>query len=101
MKTVGRLFPDMTPSGMRHFMVKEMSLTWYVTFELQKRGLLSTKRRSPRATRTFATEVEAKNFAREKVDQGLIVFAGTINPQFPKQFVPPNKIPDWLETGSG
>jgi len=79
--------------------VKEMPHTWYVTFELQKRGLLSTKRRSPRATRTFATEAEAKNFARQKFDEGLVVFAGTINPQSPKQLVPSSKIPDWLETG--
>ena len=36
--------------------VVKMTLTWYVTFEAQKRGILP-KSRSPRETRTFATEV--------------------------------------------
>jgi hypothetical protein len=85
---------------MRHPLVKEMPHTWYVTFELQKRGVLSRRRRSPRATRTFATEVEAKSFARGKFDEGLVVFAGTINPQFPKQLIPSGRIPDWLEATS-
>ena len=71
--------------------------TWYVTFELQKRGLLSGRRRSPRATRRFATETEARNFARAKLDEGLIVFAGTINPQFPKQLVTSAEIADWID----
>jgi len=79
--------------------VKEMRPTWYVTFRLQERGLLSGRRRSARATRTFATEAEAKNFAREKFQEGLRVFAGTINPQTPKQLVTSSKIPDWIETG--
>ena len=82
-----------------HLIVKEMRHTWYVTFELQKRGLLSSRRRGPRATRTFATEAEAKNFARVKFDEGLVVFAGTINPQSPKQLVASSAIPEWLETG--
>jgi hypothetical protein len=86
------------PAAMRHPLVREMPHTWYVTFELQRRGVLSRRRRSPRATRTFATEAEAKNFAREKFDEGLVVFAGTINPQFPKQLVPSSRILDWLET---
>jgi hypothetical protein len=42
---------------------------------------------------------EAKNFARVKFDEGLVVFAGTINPQSPKQLIASSKIPDWLETG--
>ena len=88
------------PAAMRRPLVKEMPHSWYVTFELQKRGVLSRRRRSPRATRTFATEAEAKNFAREKFDEGLVVFAGTIKPQFPKQLVPSGGIPDWLETAS-
>jgi hypothetical protein len=56
-----------------------MRATWYVTFEVDKRGMLP-KRRSPRGTETFATEAEAKRFARSKFDEGLIVFAGTLNP---------------------
>jgi hypothetical protein len=82
----------------RYSLAKAMPHTWYVTFELQKRGLLSSRRRRPRSTKSFKTETEAKNFARVKINEGLVVFAGTINPQFPKQLVPSNKISDWLES---
>ena len=74
-----------------------MPATWYVTFELRKRALLSGRRRNPRATRRFATEAEARSFARAKLDEGLVVFAGTINPQFPKQLVTSAEIPEWVE----
>jgi hypothetical protein len=74
--------------------------TWYVTFELHKRGLLSGRRARPRATRRFATEAEARTFARAKLDEGLTVFAGTINPQFPKQLIISSEIPEWLESAS-
>ena len=70
--------------------------TWYVTYELNKRGLLK-RRRHPRATRTFETEMEAKHFAREKLDEGLIVFAGTINPTSPRQLIPSTDISSWIE----
>jgi hypothetical protein len=70
--------------------------TWYVTFEIRKRGLLSKKERSPRETRTFATEAEAKMFARAKLEEGLVVFAGTINPHSPKRLVLSHDIADWL-----
>ena len=73
-----------------------MPYTWYVTFEVQKRGVLP-RRRSPRATINFETETEAKDFARTKFDEGLIVYAGTINPYSPKQLVPSSDIPSWIE----
>ena len=57
---------------------------WYVTFEVRKRGILP-KQRSPREARTFVTEAEAKAFARSKLDEGLTVYAGTINPHTPKR----------------
>ena len=69
--------------------------TWYVTFEVRKRGTLP-KQRSPRETRTFATEAEAKIFAREKLDEGLAVFAGTLNPHSPKQLIPSSDIHAWI-----
>jgi hypothetical protein len=72
-----------------------MSPTWYVTFESRRRGLLP-RRRSPRETRTFATEAEAKLFARAKLDEGLVVFAGTINPHLPRRLIPSNDIHVWL-----
>jgi hypothetical protein len=73
-----------------------MPYTWYVTFEVQKRGGLP-RRRSPRATRNFETETEAKDFARAKFNEGLIVYAGTINPYSPKQLIPSSNIPSWIE----
>jgi hypothetical protein len=68
---------------------------WYVTFEVHKRGVLP-KRRSPRLTRTFETESEAKNFARAKLREGLIVFAGTINPYVPRQLITSHHITAWV-----
>ncbi|MGY8664496.1 hypothetical protein Q3C01_19390 [Bradyrhizobium sp. UFLA05-109] len=76
-----------------------MTLTWYVTFETRKQGLLLSKRRSPRETRTFATEAEAKVFARAKLDEGLIVFAGTINPHLPRRHIASGDVHTWLAEG--
>ena len=75
-----------------------MPPTWYVTFESRPRGVLP-KRRSPRETRTFATEGEAKIFARSRLDEGLIVFAGTINPHLPRRHIPSSHVPMWLAEG--
>jgi hypothetical protein len=72
-----------------------MPPTWYVTFENRKRGILP-KRRSPRETRTFATEDEAKVFARAKLDEAVVVFAGTINPYLPRRHIPSGQVYIWL-----
>lgn len=72
-----------------------MPHAWFVTFEVDKRGRLP-KRRNPRVTRTFATEAEAKQFASAKFHEGLVVFAGTINPYLPRQLIPSASIPSWL-----
>ncbi len=69
--------------------------TWYVTFEVRKAGSLRKQRR-PRETSTFATEHEAKQFARAKLEEGLAVFAGTINPHLPKRVIPASGIHAWL-----
>ena len=71
-------------------------LTWFVTFEIRKRGLLRKKERSPRESHTFATEAEAKMFAQTKLEEGLVVFAGTINPHSPKRVVLSRDIAGWL-----
>lgn len=75
-----------------------MKHTWYVTFEVLRRGTL-IRRRSPRSTKTFETETEAKNFARMKFDEGLIVTAGTIIPHVPRRAIASGGIPSWLEQG--
>jgi hypothetical protein len=69
---------------------------WFVTFEIRKRGLLLKKERSPRETHTFATEAEAKVFAQTKFEEGLVVFAGTINPHSPKRLILASDIAGWL-----
>jgi hypothetical protein len=50
-------------------------------------------------TKTFGTEAEARDFARTKFDDGLIVTAGTINPHLPRMAIPSEMIPAWLESG--
>ncbi|WFT96036.1 hypothetical protein QA633_02630 [Bradyrhizobium barranii] len=72
-----------------------MTAIWYVTFEVRRSGLLP-KPRSPHETRTFATEAEAKAFARSKLEDGLVLLAGTINPHSPKQLIPASRIQSWL-----
>ncbi len=72
-----------------------MPPVWYVTFEVQKRGVLP-KRRSPRETKAFETEAEAKTFARARLDEGLVVFAGTLNPHLPRQLIPSDSIAAWV-----
>jgi hypothetical protein len=62
---------------------------------VQRRGILP-RQRSPRETKTFATEHEAKLFARAKRDEGLSIFAGTINPHLPKRLIPSSGINAWL-----
>ena len=74
-----------------------MTPTWYVTFEILRRGTL-IRRRRPRSTRTFATEAEARVFARIKFDEGLVVTAGTIIPYLPRQAIPSNRILAWLNS---
>jgi hypothetical protein len=72
-----------------------MAHTWYVTYEVPSRGILP-RRRNPRLTKGFVSEAEARNFAREKFDEGLIVSAGTLNPSSPKRIIPPTAIAQWL-----
>ena len=69
---------------------------WYVTYEVPRSGA-SARRRSPRSTRMFETEAEAKIFARMKFEEGLIVNAGTINPYSPRRAIASGSIPLWLE----
>lgn len=75
-----------------------MNHTWYVTFEVPRTGTL-VQRRNPRLTKTFDTEAKARDFARKKFDEGLIVTAGTINPHLPRRAIPSAGIPAWLESG--
>jgi hypothetical protein len=73
-----------------------MRHTWYVTFEVQQRRGMLPKPRHPRLTKTFETETEAKLLAKEKLDEGLVVTAGTLNPHAPKQIIPSSAMSIWL-----
>jgi hypothetical protein len=75
-----------------------MKHAWYVTFEVPRTGTLVRQRRS-RSTLTFETEDEAKNLARTKFNEGLIVTAGTIIPHLPRRAFASDMIPSWLEEG--
>lgn len=77
-----------------------MTAIWYVTFEVRRHGLL-LKPRSPYETRTFATEADAKAFTRSKLEDGVVLLAGTINPHFPKQLIPASRIQSWLAEKEG
>ena len=46
---------------------------------------------------TFETEREAKVFARTKFHEGLIVYAGTINPYSPKRLISSRNLTHWLD----
>jgi len=73
-----------------------MVRTWYVTVEISGSDVVPGGR-GPRETRTFETEREAKSFARAKFDEGLVVYAGTINPQLPKQHISSGQLLAWLD----
>jgi hypothetical protein len=73
-----------------------MAHIWFVTFEVHRRGLVS-KHQTTRRTKTFETETLAKDFARAKLNEGLVVFAGPINPYLPKQLIPSHRVSLWLE----
>jgi hypothetical protein len=68
-----------------------------VTFEVRP-GILP-RPRHPRLTTTFDNEAEAKSFARAKLGEGLIVFAGTINPFTPRRTVLPQDVAAWTADG--
>jgi hypothetical protein len=73
-------------------------MIWYVSFVAS--GDVSADR-VRRATRTFPSEREAKNFARAKFDSGdKTLVAGTINPVTPKRVIASSAIPDWLDEAS-
>jgi hypothetical protein len=70
-----------------------MKLTWYVVFEVPK----TAKRRARRISETFENESQAREFARQKTSEGLLVNAGTINPHLPKRAIASSDIQQWIE----
>src|SRR3954468_16521663 len=70
--------------------------TWYVTFELPRSKRRSAARRASRFSEAFFTEAEAKAFARDRYNQGLIVSAGTLNPYLPREIISSAVIHEWI-----
>jgi hypothetical protein len=70
-----------------------MKATWYVVFEVPK----TVKLRARRVTETFESESRAREFARQKTAEGLLVNAGTINPHLPKRAIASTDIQQWIE----
>jgi hypothetical protein len=69
--------------------------TWYVSY-IAGGNLLDE--RAHRATKTFASEGEAKHFAQSRVGAGdQTVIAGTINPVLPKRVISSASILAWLD----
>lgn len=76
-------------------MISIPQMTWYVSYVAS--GDVSGER-AYRATKTFASEREARTFARRRFEAGdKTLVAGTLNPVTPKRVVPSSAIPDWLD----
>jgi hypothetical protein len=73
--------------------------TWYVSFE-QKR-ISPAKRAFSRATETFRSELEAKEFAKQKLTETQNISAGTLNPHLPKRVISSAQMSQWLEEPTG
>jgi hypothetical protein len=67
---------------------------WYVAFRRPDRATVVYGRNS----KMFQTEIEAKQFARKRLEEGCDVSAGTVNPYRPRQAIGPLQILMWLES---
>ena len=84
-----------SPAAEPAFVDSVLQMTWYVSYLA---GGDVSGDRVRRATKTFASEHEAKNFARAKFEAGdKTLVAGTINPETPKRVISSSAIPDWLD----
>jgi len=78
-------------------MATRLKHIWYVSFEMP-RAPIGGKQPYSRKTSTFQSEDEAKNFAKEKLQNSRNVNAGTLNPFLPKRVITSAQIYEWLET---
>ena len=67
--------------------------TWFVSYRLDPRPVRAGHART---SETFASEAEAKSFARELPSAVSDITAGTINPHVPKKFYGSADIFKWL-----
>jgi hypothetical protein len=74
----------------------DLPKTWYVSFEMPKKMRKALAQRHPRLCESFSTELDAREFARQKFEQGYVVNAGTINPSTPRRAISSTAIHHWF-----
>jgi len=72
---------------------KNVPNTWYVVISTPHREKTG---HDTRRSRTFASESDAKRFAAARIEQGVELSAGTLNPVTPKRVIGPSQIDGWL-----
>jgi hypothetical protein len=77
-------------------MADRLKHIWYVSFEVPP-APTGVKQSYSRKTRTFQSEIEAKDFAKEQLQNSRNVNAGTLNPFLPKRVITSTQIYEWLE----
>src|SRR5450631_1982171 len=71
---------------------------WYVSIDRPiLRRPTSLRAPSPRQSKSFPTEIEAKQFARAMLSEGFKVMAGTMNPHLPRRLVVASEIDRWID----
>jgi hypothetical protein len=72
---------------------------WFVSVKTPKQRVpVSSRAPSARQTKSFPTEIEAKQFAREMLSEGLKVTAGTLSPHQPlRRQITASEIEKWIE----
>jgi hypothetical protein len=69
---------------------------WYVSIDRPSQkppGLLRAP--APRQSKSFPTEIEAKQFARAMLSEGFKVMAGTMIPYLPRRLIVASEIERW------
>jgi hypothetical protein len=72
---------------------------WYVAFSPDKDSDLNDG--TPRSTRTFKSEVDAKLFAVQILAKGWHASAGTLSPYQPRQVIASSQIERWADSTAG
>jgi hypothetical protein len=71
--------------------------TWYVAYGPDKTVKSDDRATGAiRSTKTFKSESEAKDFAKEVLARGWTANAGTLNPHQPKQMIGASQIERWI-----
>jgi hypothetical protein len=78
--------------------IKPITNHWFVSVETPKQLRLSSSAAPrPRETKSFPTEIEAKQFATAMLSEGRKVTAGTLMPHQPiRRTIPASEINQWI-----